>query len=87
MSTCKWIVGGLNTWTVITSINVNHRLWPKFSEKEQIIFQLTDLDFQIWQWLFFSIWYFVSSVFDVDLSWRDFRLAVAGVERGDGFDC
>ena len=32
----------------------------------------------------FCIRYFV---FDADLSWRDFRLAVAGVERGEGFDC
>ena len=36
---------------------------------------------------FINVWYSVSSVFDVYLSWRDFRFAVAGVERGEGFDC
>ena len=35
----KWIVrGDLDTWTVITSIDVDHRLWPKFSETEQNYF-------------------------------------------------
>ena len=84
----KWIVrGDLDTWTVITSIDVDHRLWPKFSEKEQNYLPTHRPGFSNLAVVFFSIWYFVSSVFDADLSWRDFRLAVAGVERGDGFDC
>lgn len=111
-----------NTWTVITSINVDHRLWPKFSETEKsehpgkmsiyklvtegqavftcdCLFHYLMLNCQggisVWMYLYlvfsiivlvfhFCIRYFV---FDADLSWRDFRLAVAGVERGEGFDC